>query len=686
MRNVNDDQGNQPTEAIPGFIARHRTPICVGAHVFVFALSLLSAFALAHNFRWALPSGAPGAPSFYWFFELYLPLLPLAVGIKLLVFHFMRQYRGSWRYVGLRDLLGVLRASWISAFLFVSAYFIIENAWAYTHDDMTLLDPQRRFAQSIFLLDAVATIVLVAAARVSVRFYHEEVRAVPGESPSRVLIVGANDSGEALLREILRMPTARYDVLGFVDDRATPQHARIHNVEVLGPTSNLKEICEREDIDEVLIALPSATPREMRRVVELCQGTNVQFRTIPPAIDLIEGRVQVSQIRAVDIEDLLGRDPVELDIAAIGEVLKGKRIVVTGAGGSIGSEMCRQIARFTPERLVLVEQAENNLFEIDRELRRSFPELDILPVVADICDRKRLGAVMRQEGPSAVFHAAAHKHVPMMELNPGEAVKNNVQGSMNVADAAVEAGVEKMVMISTDKAVNPTSVMGCSKRVAELYVQQLSRRSATQFVTVRFGNVLGSSGSVIPIFKQQIARGGPVTVTHPDMTRYFMTIPEAAQLVLQAGTMGQGGEIYVLDMGDPVRIVDLARDMITLSGLRLGEDIEIVFSGIRPGEKLFEELSVVGEDIAPTRHPKIGTWKHRPEDWERLQAGINRLIGLADSDDGTAIRQQLSELVPEYQPNPEGAAIERPARPEVRLAEAPLPDLPKTGTDPAFGV
>jgi len=666
-----------PTDRRP-FLLRYRNLVSVAVHAFLFALSLLAAFGLAYNFR-----NLSG-----WFGPLFLPLLGLVLPIKLLVFGWTRQYRGSWRYVGLRDVMGVMRATYISAFLFVLTYFAVENVYAMTHGRESLLDPLGNFAQSIFLLDAAATIALVCGARIAVRFYYEEVRATSGEHLVRALIVGAGDAGEALLREVLRMPSVRYEVVGFLDDQESSQRARIHGVEVIGRTDRVREICERADIEEIFIALPRATPRDLRRVVEQCQGLNVQFRTVPPAIDLIEGRVQVSQIRAVAIEDILGRPPVELDTEAIGAILKGKRVLITGAGGSIGSEMCRQIARFGPERLILLEQAENNLFEIDRELRAAHPRLSIVPYVGDICDAVRVRQVLSKERPSTVFHAAAHKHVPMMELNPGEAVKNNVQGTRTVADAAIEAGVEKMVMISTDKAVNPTSVMGCSKRVAEMYVQQLSTRGRTQFVTVRFGNVLGSSGSVIPIFKKQIAEGGPVTVTHPEMTRYFMTIPEASQLVLQAGTMGRGGEIYVLEMGDPIRIVDLARDMITLSGLRPGVDIEIVYTGIRPGEKLFEELSIAGEDVSPTRHPKIGIWKHLPKDWDRLRAGIDHLLTLADQDpgDGSAIRAQLGELVPQYQPERPSAEPRKPATRETSAAEATVPAVPRPAADPAFGV
>jgi len=673
---VTSELSNPPETPGLGFVVRYRTPISVALHAGAFILSLVSAFALAYNFRLPSPKLLP----------LFGMLLCLVLPLKLVVFWVTKQYRGSWRYVGLRDLFGVVKASYISAFLFVLVFFAMENIWLRLGKGRSFFDPSGIFAQSVFLLDVVATIVLVSAARIAVRFYYEEVRAGQVGDLTRVLIVGAGDSGEALLREILRMPSVRYDVVGFVDDQPRSQHARIHDVEVLGKTQRLKELCEREDVEEVFIALPGATPKDLRRVVELCQGTNVRFRTVPPAIDLIEGRVQVSQIRPVDIEDLLGRDPVALDIAAIGAALKGKRVMVTGAGGSIGSEMCRQIAAFEPESLILLEQAENNLFEIDRELRQTFPELNVDPVVADICDKTRVRALMRSGRPSAVFHAAAHKHVPMMEINPGEAVKNNVDGTRTVADAAVEAGVEKMVMISTDKAVNPTSIMGCTKRVAEMYVQQLSARSETQFVTVRFGNVLGSSGSVIPIFKKQIALGGPVTVTHPDMTRYFMTIPEAAQLVLQAGTMGRGGEIYVLDMGDPIRIVQLAEDMITLSGLRPGSDIEIVFSGIRPGEKLFEELSIRGEGVSPTRHPKIGIWRNRPEDWDQLCGRIEELLALADCEDPMRIRGQLAKTVPEFGGNAPDAGPDGDAVADSVGSDSALPEVGKSPAGPAVGV
>jgi len=636
---------DNPRERWPAVLIRHRTALVVLAHISLFALALLTAFLLAYNFRWSIsrPQGR-----FLWFVEFYLPLLGFALPIKTLVFYWGRQYSGSWRYVGFRDLLGVISASLIGTFAFLAAYFIVENVWQ-NRSGTPLVDRYRDLRQSsVFLIDWAATIAFVSAARVLVRFYHEEVQPSRAVVAKRVLICGAGDAGEALLRELLRSRREPYECVGFLDDDVPELGGRIHDVEILGRTADIREICERFDVEEVLIALPQATPKAIRALVERCEGCGARFRTVPDIRDVIAGRVQVSQIRDVDIADLLGREAVQLDSERIASELRGKRVVVTGAGGSIGSEMCRQIASFGPERLILIERAENNLFEIERELRAKSPVIDVVPYVADIADRPRVQSIFGRERPGIVFHAAAHKHVPMMEINPGEAVKNNIAGTITVADAALGVGAGKMVMISTDKAVNPTSIMGCTKRLAEMYVQSLSCVPGTQFITVRFGNVLGSSGSVVPIFKKQIREGGPVTVTHPEMTRYFMTITEAAQLVLQAGTIGKGGEIYVLHMGEPVKIVDLARDMITLSGLRPGIDIDIVFSGKRPGEKLYEELLNDGEDIGETTHPKIGIWKHRPADGDSLQQGIDRLLHMADSATVEGIRAELKRIVPEY--------------------------------------
>jgi FlaA1/EpsC-like NDP-sugar epimerase len=644
---MSDAQKSSAAPAEPFIsLGLRRRLVSVGIHTALFSLSLLLSFGLAFNFR--------SDPA--WFTRMFLVMLPFALGVKLVVFGLRGEYDVSWRYVSLRDLVNVTIASHISVVVFILGYFVVANLYTRLYGEalFTTVSADGKvvsdFRQSIFLLDWAGTIALVGGARMVVRLYHEEIAPASSSSRTRLLIVGAGNAGESVLREILRMREDRYEVVGFVDDDSAKQGVRIHGVEVLGPTRDLKEIAKAYDVEEILIAIPSATRKQLRRVIELCEGTALGFRTVPGIDELIDGKVTVSQIRKVRIEDLLGRDPVRLDLDLIGQYIQGRIVLVTGAGGSIGSEMCRQICRFEPRSLVLVEQAENPLFDIERELRHRFPGLQIASYIADITDARRVRRIFSREKPAVIFHAAAHKHVPMMEQHAGEAVKNNVLGSRTVADAAVETGVEKFVMISTDKAVNPTSVMGCTKRVAEMYIQELSHRSKTQFVTVRFGNVLGSSGSVVPIFRDQIDRGGPVTVTHPDMCRYFMMIPEASSLVLQAGAMGKGGEVFVLDMGEPVKIVDLARQMIMLSGLRPGEDIEVRFTGIRPGEKLYEELSVSGEDFAQTGHEKIFVWRHRREDWDSVCRAIDKLIAMADSARPDEIRAMLATIVPEYDP------------------------------------
>ncbi len=653
---------------LPRGVLRHRNALVFLSHLILFAFAWFLALGLLYNFKGFS----------FWFQPFFLPLLPLVVAIKTLVFWRMKLFRGSWRYVGMRDLLSVVKASYISTFIFVVAFFAIKQVSPGFLDSETFDAEFGRlrpiiFPQATFLLDLGMTIAVICGARLVVRLYHEEMRPVVLAGHRPCLIVGAGDTGEALLREILRMPVERYRVVGFLDDDTTKHGARIHGVSVLGRIDDIRSVCKREQVEEILIAMPTAPQKKLRQIVEQLQGLNVRFRTIPAMEAVIEGRVTVSQIRDVDIKDLLGREQVKLDEAKISEYLRGQRVVVTGAGGSIGSEICRQVLRFQPARLVLVEQAENNLFEIDRELALLAPDVKRAGYVADICDAKRVDAIFTSEKPAVIFHAAAHKHVPLMESNVGEAIKNNILGTKTVADAAKRAGVHRFVMISTDKAVNPTSVMGCTKRVAEMYIQQLRQGAETQFMTVRFGNVLGSSGSVVPIFAKQIAAGGPVTVTDPAMTRYFMTIPEATQLVLQAGVMGNDGDIFVLDMGEPVKIVDLAREMITLSGLRPGEDIEIVYTGVRPGEKLYEELSVLGEDMGPTQHEKIYVWRNRQEDWPRVCRSIDALVAVADELSEDQLKARLGEIVPEFTPDngeDSAAAASQSAEPDSGVTAA----------------
>jgi FlaA1/EpsC-like NDP-sugar epimerase len=613
---------------------KFRRPLIVLAHLAAFAVSLLLSFLATSNMQIQAE----------WLTKQYPTLLVLVIIIKTVIFGLFKQYRGWWRYVGISDLTGIVRASLVSTMLIFGLWV----AGLY-------IDPVRKkipnlsdVSQAVFVVDMFCTILLLAGLRMAIRLYYEEFRTVEAGKLKRFLIVGAGNTGESLLREIHRMAVAEYDVVGFIDDDPAKQGIHIHDIPVLGTVEQLPEICKEKNIEEVAIAMPSATVPQRRRVVQVCQGTKVRFRTVPSMTDLAGGKFRVSQIRDVDINDLLGREAIQLDTDSIEAFIRGKIILVTGAGGSIGSEMCRQICRFGPKMLLLVEQAENPLFYIEQELRERFPNIAMTAVVCDITDQLRVESIFEKYRPEIIIHAAAHKHVPLMEGNPGEAIKNNVVGSRTVADAADKFGAGSFVMISTDKAVNPTSIMGSSKRIAETYVQDLNRTSKTHFVTVRFGNVLGSEGSVVPIFKKQIAQGGPVTVTHPEMKRYFMTIPEASQLVLQAASMGKGGEIFLLDMGEPVKIVDLATELITLSGFRPGEDIEIIFTGLRPGEKLFEELSIKGEDMQETRHPKIGIWKNIPMDRDRLRAKIEELVATAKIGERAAIVAMIKELVPEY--------------------------------------
>jgi FlaA1/EpsC-like NDP-sugar epimerase len=634
---LKDKNQNPPVLSTPPTVLlTFRKPLIILAHIIAFAASLMLSFLLASNMQFR----------YRWLVEQYPLLLFFFIIIKLIIFGLFRQYSGWWRYVGISDLLGILRASLVSTLIIVVLWFAfistasIRRSWH--------LENIAQISQGVFMADMFGTVLLLGGLRMLIRLYYEEFRTVESGRLKRFLIVGAGNAGEALLREIHRMSVAQYEVIGFIDDEPAKRGINIHGISVLGTVEQLPKICKARNIEEIAIAMPSARPTELRRVVQVCTGTKIRFRTVPSITDIASGKFTVSQIRNVDISDLLGREVVELDLDLIEAFIRDKIVLVTGAGGSIGAEMSKQVCNFSPKLLLLIEQAENPLFYVERELHEQFPDIPMKAIICNITDKIRVAEVFERYKPQVVIHAAAHKHVPLMELNPGEAIKNNITGTQVVADAADEDGTANFVMISTDKAVNPTSIMGSSKRIAEMYIQDLNRTSKTHFVTVRFGNVLGSDGSVVPIFKKQIAEGGPVTITHPDMKRYFMTVPEASQLVLQAATMGKGGEIFVLDMGEPVKIVDLARELITLSGFRPGEDIEMVFTGPRPGEKLFEELSVKGEDMQPTRHPKIVIWNNVPMDRDKLRAGIKELVDISQTQSYSEVVQKIKELVPEY--------------------------------------
>ncbi len=596
---------------------------------------LLVAFALAYLFRFefSIPRVWLGRS---------LEQAPFVVGLQLLALLAAGVYAYIWRYVGLAEVQGFARAALYSLVPLIVLRLILPSR----------LD-EYRTPLGVILMDAVLAFGGVLALRVGRRVFYESVEKnlLPPEQQRKkknVLLLGAGKAGVMAARELVGRAGSDLVVKGFVDDDEQKHGSMLHGVKVLGGTSSLARFVREHDVDHVIITIAKASRDDFRRILAACEAVPVKARVIPGMQELLVGNVSVNRIRNVEIEDLLGRDPVSLDREMVGAFLTGKVVVVTGAGGSIGSELARQVARFGPRKLLLVERAEGALFDIDRELVARHPELAILPVVADVGDAARVDVVFREHRPAVVFHAAAHKHVPMMEKNPGEAVKNNVLGTRTVAEAAGRHGAAAFVMISTDKAVRPTSIMGATKRMAELVVQQLDQRFAdTRFVAVRFGNVLGSAGSVIPIFREQIEKGGPVTVTHPEMVRYFMTIPEAAQLVLQAGALGEGGEIFVLDMGAPVKILDLAKDMIRLSGLRPFEDIDIVFSGVRPGEKLYEELGTDGEAVTKTRHPKIFIGRINGVDVELLDRTVSALLVAAEENDAVAVRARLAEMIPE---------------------------------------
>ena len=565
------------------------------------------------------------------------------VPLQALVFFGFGMYRGMWRYASVPDLQRIALAVGLSTLLIAL---------------MLVMQPHQEppVPRSVILLDPLLLVLMLGGSRMAYRVWKERrLRNVLGASGLPVLVLGAGDAAADLLKNLAR--AGEWHVLGLLDDNPAKRGRQIQGVSVLGALEDLAEIAPRLAVTRAIIAMPSASHQSRRRALEICRRAGVEALTVPSYQDLMSGKITVSQVRNVELDDLLGRDPVLLDEGGLQGWIRGRSVLVTGAGGSIGAELCRQIARYQPARLVLYEQSEFALYRMEQEFAAQLP---VECVIGDVKNAERLAQTLAAYQPQILFHAAAYKHVPLMEQeNAWEAVQNNVLGTWLTAEAAIAHGVEKFVLISTDKAVNPTNVMGATKRLAEIVCQGLQGASATNFVMVRFGNVLGSTGSVIPKFREQIARGGPVTVTHPEITRYFMSIPEAAQLVLQAGLMGSGGEIFVLDMGEPVKIVDLARELIRLSGY--GEaDIAIEFTGLRPGEKLYEELLADGEHTLPTPHPKLRIAKSRtaPDaQWlHELRAWLQ-----TTNPGAQALREALAARVPEYSPSIAAATPEKPA-------------------------
>jgi FlaA1/EpsC-like NDP-sugar epimerase len=566
----------------------------------------------------------------------------LVVMVKIAIFALFHLYRGMYRYTSLVDLVNVVKAVATSSLLIMIVVLMIHQFQGYP--------------RSVFIMDPFLTLLAIGGLRMAIRLYYARTMGMhvfpafhrSGTDGKRLLIIGAGDAGEKVLREIRDNPEVKFEPVGFLDDNSNKWDKAIHGVPVLGPVEAIERITV--EFDEILIATPSARREQMRRIVETCDRTGRRYRTIPGIGELIDGKVSVKTIREVTLEDFFGRQEVHLNREEIARYVFKKRILVTGAGGSVGSELVRQMSRFQPEVLGLLELSELNLFRMEMECQQRFGDLRMESYLTDIRDQEAIGRVFKQFGPHIVFHAAAYKHVPLQELHPWEAVTNNVLGTRNLAEVALGWDVERFVIVSTDKAVRPVSVMGATKRLAEMVGECMNGASRTRFMAVRFGNVIGSSGSAIPIFQEQIARGGPVTVTHSEVTRYFMSISEAAQLILQAGVMGEGGEIFILDMGQPVRIVDLVRDLIHLHGFEPERDISIQFVGLRPGEKLYEELITRGEGIVTTPHEKILVLRGNSVDRGLLNAQIDELLDVARTYDGRAIKGKLEEIVPEYTP------------------------------------
>jgi FlaA1/EpsC-like NDP-sugar epimerase len=606
--------------------------------LFADLIILCAAFFLAY-----LPGINRQLSQFY--FEVALNQLPFVILIQFYSLYLVGAYSILWRYISIEDLKVFLKAAVISGVILLAFRFLLIftnfNVW--------------QVPISVIFIDTALAFGGLLMIRVARRFFYE-VSEKQRFTLTKVklkrhstLFVGAGRIGASLVKEVIGRRDAELDVKGFVDDDRFKRGGSVGGVKVLGTTDDMARLVDELAIDQVVIAMDEAHGKEVRRILDICRAIPVKARIVPSLHELAHGHVRVSRIRDVQIEDLLGRDPVALEKDNLGELLTGKTVMVTGAGGSIGSELVRQVAAFDPGKILLVERAEYFLFQIEQELKRDFAGTTFLPLLADVGDEPRMRDIFEIYKPDVVFHAAAHKHVPLMELNSAEAVKNNVFATELVGTLAGRHGASSFVLVSTDKAVNPTSIMGASKRVAEVVIQELNQRFDTRYIAVRFGNVLGSAGSVVPIFREQIRKGGPVTVTDPKMTRYFMTIPEASQLVMQAGALGSGGEIFILDMGKPVRILDLAEDMIRLSGLEPYEEIDIAFSGIRNGEKLFEELELSGENHEKTRHPKIFIGKIGAYSAQRVQQILHRFRDAIRENNEAELRAVFNEFIPEAQ-------------------------------------
>jgi FlaA1/EpsC-like NDP-sugar epimerase len=619
--------------------------IVAGTDIVLLTFSLYAAHLVRFDF--AIPS----------YFKLsFFRILPFLIFIKIICFYFFDLYRGMWRYTSIADLMNIIKASSVSTLL-VLVFILFSSRFI-------------GFSRSVFFIDWCFTILIISGFRMGVRFYFESIGEnqswsntirsffgplhsnIPGSK--NLLIIGAGDCGEKIYREIRDNARLQYKVVGFLDDNPVKVGNKIHGIPVLGKISDINFLAKKASADEVLIAIPSSNAEQMRNIVNFCKESEIEFKTMPSYGELINGRVTVNAIREVAYRDLIGREPIKLDEKKIGAYLQGQTVLVTGAGGSIGSELCRQICRFKPSKIVLYERAESPLYEVELELKQNYKGIPVFPILGDVQDIEQLEKTFEVFHPHSIFHAAAYKHVPMLELQPWKAIENNILGTVNLVETTNKYNVERFVFVSTDKAVRPTNIMGTTKRISEMLIQsQNNNRSCnTRFTIVRFGNVVGSVGSVVPLFKKQIAKGGPVTVTDQEVTRYFMTIPEACQLILQAGALASENcvEVYLLDMGTPIKIADMAKDLIRLSGFEPDVDIKIEYIGLRPGEKLYEELITEGEGIVSTSHEKIMALRGQEFNPEMLNGKIDELTLMAKKQDPNQIKQKLQEIVPEYRP------------------------------------
>jgi FlaA1/EpsC-like NDP-sugar epimerase len=625
MEAVKSLEYEENNHTIGNFFGKYRVRQLVLVILDIILINLVAIMSLELTFNMAPPKE---------YIELLKHSLFIYTLVNVWVLYSFKCYKSLWRYASVEELNSIFLAITTCAII-IYPLFIALNF---------------NLPISFYIVNTFALILATGGVRLGYRTIRKfKIKHSLSKTASRILVIGGGNAGAMVVKELFANPQLNKIPVGIIDDDINKVGRTIHNIPILGISNNINDIVKQKNVDEIILAIPSASRKEKIKIIDICKESKCKLKTLPGVYEIIDGTVDIKKIRDVDIEDLLGRDPIKVNLEEISGYLAGNTVLVTGGGGSIGSELCRQIARFNPKELIILDIYENNAYEIQQELLRKYKdELNLKTVIASVRDTKRMDEIFNTYKPNVVFHAAAHKHVPLMEKSPSEAIKNNIFGTLNVAKLADKYEAKRFVLISTDKAVNPTNIMGATKRAAEMIIQTLNKESKTEFVAVRFGNVLGSNGSVIPLFKKQIEEGGPVTVTHPDIIRYFMTIPEAVQLVIQAGAMAKGGEIFVLDMGDPVKITDLARDLIKLSGFEPDEDIKIKFTGLRPGEKLYEELLMAEEGLTDTSHKKIFIGKPIDIDKKMIKENLEILQKIVKNEDVELIEYVIKKLVTTY--------------------------------------